>query len=69
MPIEQIIKRNGKIVPFEKDKITEAIWKAVISCGGKDKEKTAYLSDSIVKQLNDKRIDQIPTVEEVQDLV
>ncbi len=69
MPIEQIIKRNGKIVPFDRDKITEAIWKAVISCGGKDRERTENLSDSIVKQLNDKRIDQIPTVEEVQDLV
>ena len=43
--LTKILKRNGKIDDFNQEKITTAIWKAVQSVGGEDKEKTKYLSD------------------------
>jgi len=36
--IKKIKKRDGRIVDFEPNKITEAIWKAAQAVGGKDKE-------------------------------
>ena len=38
MAIKKIRKRNGDIADFEKEKITEAIWKAAKSVGGKDRK-------------------------------
>ena len=34
--IQQIVKRDGRVVPFELDKITEAIYKAAQALGGQD---------------------------------
>ena len=45
--IEKIKKRNGKIVPFDHEKIKNAIWGAVQAVGGKDKEKAARLTQSV----------------------
>ena len=68
--ISKIRKRDGSVVLFKQDKITEAIWKAVKSVGGTDKERTEYLSDLVVKALEKKyKGSTIPEVEEVQDLV
>ena len=35
--IQQIVKRDGRVVPFELDKITEAIYKAAQALGGQDR--------------------------------
>ena len=68
--VVKIRKRNGKVVLFDKDKITEAIWKAAKAVGGTDKEKSEHLSGMIVDELNKKYGEQgIPEVELVQDLV
>jgi len=68
--VTKIRKRDGSVVLFNTNKITEAIWKAVKSVGGRDREKAKYLSDFIVKKLEEKYGDLgIPEVEEVQDLV
>jgi len=68
--VTKIRKRDGSVVLFNQDKIAEAIWKAVKSVGGRDREKAKYLSDFIVKKLEEKYGDLgIPEVEEVQDLV
>jgi anaerobic ribonucleoside-triphosphate reductase len=67
--IEKIVKRDGRIVPFNQDKITSAIWKAVKAVGGKDKERTKILSDLITKELEKKYDGRIPGVEDVQDQV
>lgn len=69
MAITKIKKRSGKIVDFEKNKITEAIWKAAQAVGGKDKELAEQLSDEVVDVLNKKYPDQLITVEDVQDTV
>ncbi len=68
--IKKIRKRDGEVVPFVQDKITEAIWKAVKAVGGTDKKRAENLSNLIINQLKQTHGDKgIPTVEEVQDLV
>ena len=68
--MEQIKKRDGRIVAFDDNKITEAIFKAIVATGGDDRRLAEKLSKQVVKLL-EKSIenDQIPTVEDVQDLV
>lgn len=66
--ITKIRKRDGTVVPFNPEKIAEAIWKAAKAVGGKDHERAEYLSNLVVKYLEDKGID-FPNVEQVQDAV
>ncbi|MCS7093949.1 MAG: adenosylcobalamin-dependent ribonucleoside-diphosphate reductase [Candidatus Aenigmarchaeota archaeon] len=68
--IEKIRKRDGRIVPFDKTKIAEAIWKAAQSVGGTDKELSYKLADKVVEILERSlKPGEIPHVEQVQDLV
>lgn len=67
--ITQVKKRNGSLVLFDQERITNAIWKAVQAVGGTDKKKTEELSDQVVKLLDEKFKGQIPSVEDIQDLV
>jgi len=68
--VTKIRKRDGSVVLFDIEKITEAIWKAVKAVGGEDKEKAKYISTLIIKKLREKYGENgIPEVEEVQDLV
>ncbi len=65
-----IRKRDGRIVPFNPDKITDAIYRAAQAVGGSDRATAATVSESIVGILNIIYKDgRIPTVENVQDLV
>lgn len=67
--IENIRKRDGRLVPFEIDKIAGAIYKAFQACDKKYELKTALEVASIVeKKLEEKQTD-LPTVELVQDTV
>jgi ribonucleoside-triphosphate reductase len=68
--ISKIKKRNGKIAPFDREKIAEAIWKAAQSVGGKDKKTSERLARKVVTVLEYKFGEkEIPTVEEIQDIV
>ena len=68
--IKKIRKRDGSVVPFQKEKITEAIWKAVKAVGGTNKERTEQLSALVAKQLEEIYSDsEIPEVEDVQNMV
>lgn len=70
MKIEKIEKRDGKIVPFEREKITNAIFKAMEAVGEPDYELADKLSKRVVEILEKKlQPGQIPKVEEVQDIV
>ncbi len=70
LTIKKIKKRDGRIFPFSQRKITNAIWKAAESVGGRDKERAQYLSDKVVDIL-EKRFNghAIATVEQIQDVV
>jgi len=68
--LSQIRKRDGKIVLFNKEKITNVIFRAASSVGGRDKELAKKLSNQIVEILESKYDDNnIPNVEHVQDVV
>lgn len=67
--IEKIIKRDGRLVDFNKEKITNAIFKAAESVGGKDKQLAAMLAEEVVKDLEKRYEHIIPDVENIQDTV
>ncbi len=68
--IKKIRKRDGSVVPFILDKITEAIWNAAKAVGGKDKERAKKISELLMQELGKKYGErEIPEVEDVQDLV
>jgi ribonucleoside-triphosphate reductase len=68
--ITKVRKRDGRIVPFDQERITEAIWKAAQAVGGKDRELAKKLSDKVVEILEEKFGGvTIPHVEQIQDIV
>jgi len=74
MPIDNhithIYKRNGRLVAFDQDRITDAIFQAARSIGGEDIEKAKELSNQVVIALNQTfEPGEKPTVEEIQDMV
>ena len=69
MDISVIKKRDGRIEPFEKDKITKAIWKAAQAVGGKDYQTAVDLTDKVVEIAQYIDEDDVATVEGIQDLV
>lgn len=70
MPIKNIVKRSGAIVPFNPARISNAIYRAAVEVGGRDRSTAEGLAQQVV-QLLEAQIppDQIPTVEQVQDAV
>ena len=64
-----IIKRDGRVVLFDKDKITFAIFKALRAVGRPDRQHAALLSGQVVKVLEEKNCESSPSVEEIQDIV
>ncbi len=68
--ITEVKKRNGKIVAFDQEKITNAIYKAGLSTEELNFRIAARLSSKVTKELNKSFKDgQAPTVEDIQDLV
>jgi len=64
-----IIKRNGQIMPFEAEKITFAIFKALRAIGLPDRKKSEIYCSQVIKKLDLDSRKEPPTVEEVQDKV
>lgn len=68
--IKYVIKRNGATVPFSRSRITNAIYRAAVSVGGRDRETAERLSGQVVEILESRYGPrQYPTVEEIQDIV
>ena len=67
--VTQVLKRDGKIQDFDKEKIAKAIYKAAVACNGNDKDLANKLADEVVSIINTKYEGKIPTVEQVQDTV
>ncbi len=68
--IRQVRKRDGRLVPFDQEKITNAIFKAAQSVGGDDRERAVFISDAVVQELEQRYGEHgVPSVEEIQDLV
>jgi len=69
MPIAKIRKRDGRIVDFDSSRIRDAIHKAFIAVELKDGERAESITSEVVKLLEEKFEERIPSVEDVQDLV
>ena len=69
MSIEQIIKRNGTPVDYDRDRIAIAIFKATASVGGTDRDESDRLAGRVELRLESMYGAEVPTVEDVQDLV
>ena len=68
--IEMIIKRDGRAVPFQTEKITSAIYRAAVACGGRDKTEADLVTADVLAMLDARQgRGSWPTVEEIQDLV
>lgn len=65
--ITKIIKRDGRKVSFNIEKISKAIYKAAVEVGGNDYELAEDLAQKICEYLEEKIDGKIPTVEQVQD--
>src|SRR3989338_4894336 len=65
--IARVRKRDGTVVLFDQNKITNAIFKAAQSVGGKDRKAAQMLSDRVVKELEGMTI--TPSIEQIQDTV
>jgi uridine kinase len=67
---EYVIKRNGAKVPFTPSRITNAIYRAAVAVGGRDKSTAEDLTLKVISYLeNTLPKDRIPSVEEIQDAV
>jgi anaerobic ribonucleoside-triphosphate reductase len=68
--MKYVRKRDGKLEPFNQERITNAIWKAAKAVGGKNREQARFISDEVIAELRSRFGDDgCPTVEEIQDLV
>ncbi|MCW1309890.1 MAG: ribonucleotide reductase N-terminal alpha domain-containing protein, partial [Candidatus Nanoarchaeia archaeon] len=67
--ISEIKKRDGRIVKFDQEKITIAIYKALIAVKTGDIDVAKDLSDKVVKILEENFAGKVPSVEDVQDIV
>ncbi|MBN2203343.1 MAG: ribonucleoside triphosphate reductase [Candidatus Aenigmarchaeota archaeon] len=67
--VKLVRKRNGMVVPFEKEKVANAIWKAAQAVGGTNQEMSKELAENVCEILEEKFTEKFPTVEDVQDAV
>ena len=68
--ISKIKKKDGRVVDFEQQKITDAIFKALTATTQGDGKRAKRLSDRVVQILNRRfKKEEIPHVEQIQDIV
>jgi ribonucleoside-triphosphate reductase len=68
--ITKVQKRDGSIVEFSQQKITDAVFKAITAAGQGDGIKSRKASEKIVQILNRRfKKEEIPAVEQIQDIV
>jgi len=68
--ITHIVKRSGAVVPFNPDRIANAIYRAAVAVGGRDRGRAEWLAGEVVRQLKQGcPAGHDPTIEEIQDMV
>jgi uridine kinase len=69
-PIRQIIKRDGTVVLYDRDRIDSAIFKAAASVGETARARAEELGRTVERRLCETYGDSsVPTVEDIQDMV
>jgi uridine kinase len=68
--ITHVVKRTGAVVPFTPSRITNAIYRAAVAVGGRDRATAEGLTQQVIEILEETiPPDRDPTVEEIQDVV
>jgi len=68
--IEQVIKRSGAVVPFNPERIVNAIYRALVAIGERDRALAEEMTEQVVAILAETLPPgRIPSVEEIQDTV
>jgi uridine kinase len=68
--ITHVIKRDGRLVAFDKEKVVNAVFRAALSVGGKDRVLAENLSDQVLAMMNQLYPHRAtPSVQEIQDLI
>ncbi len=67
--ITKIRKRDGREVPFNIEKIANAIFKAASAVGGNDYDTALSLAEKVVDYVERELNKKVPAVEEIQDAV
>lgn len=66
---KKIVKRDGKIVNFKQEKITDAITKAGLATGEFKADRAKLISDKVLKLIEETVKTRTPSVEQIQDAV
>ena len=70
MSIGRVLKRDGRFVDFDHERIANAIFKAAKAVGGEDRESAGKLTLEVIKETNTLYGDQgVASVEQIQDIV
>ena len=67
--VQEVIKRDGKRVPFDPSRIRDAILKAGRATGEFEDEEAEKLTDRVLKVIQHRRWSDSPSVEQIQDIV
>jgi len=67
--IKRVVKRNGRIVKFDPNRIRNAIKRAMLAVGRYDEKKLDQVVKHVLKLLEKKFVRKTPHVEEIQDVV
>jgi len=68
--LTHVLKRTGAVVPFNRDRITNAIYRAAVAVGGRDRAIAESLTEEVMGVLERNCTQgRTPTVEEIQDIV
>lgn len=67
--IESVTKRDGTLAPFDSDKIFNAIFKAGESTKEFGEQESYLLTGQVLKVLEHKFSDDVPSIESIQDIV
>ena len=71
--IQRVVKRDGRVVPYNRTLIRDAIAKAVEAVHGKDDELsdklTKHVEANLIVFMSDRHPNSAPAVEEIQDIV
>ena len=67
--LSQVVKRDGRLVPFDARRIAEAIYKASLAVGDADHFVAEELAGVVGLYLERSHGDRVPSIEDVQDVV
>lgn len=67
--VRKVIKRDGRVVDFDPERIVNAIFKAANAVGEGDRRRACLLADQVVQAISAAWGDRLPTVEHIQDEV